>query len=76
MGRDVQTFASEIKKSMGVVPQEDNLDPDLSVVDNLTMYAHYFDIPKKKPSCARRSFFHFFNSERNATRRSATSREG
>jgi lipooligosaccharide transport system ATP-binding protein len=48
MGKEVQVEASEIKRSMGVVPQEDNLDPDLSVIDNLTMYAHYFDIPKKE----------------------------
>jgi len=30
------------------MPQEDNLDPDLSVVENLIVYARYFDIPKRK----------------------------
>ncbi len=31
---------------IGVAPQEDNLDPDFSVLKNLTVYARYFDIPK------------------------------
>jgi lipooligosaccharide transport system ATP-binding protein len=29
------------------MPQDDNLDPDLSVLQNLIVYARYFDIPKK-----------------------------
>jgi lipooligosaccharide transport system ATP-binding protein len=29
-----------------VVPQEDNLDPDLSVRQNLAVYARYFDMPR------------------------------
>jgi len=33
-----------------VMPQEDNLDPDLSVFENLRVYARYFDIPKKASS--------------------------
>jgi lipooligosaccharide transport system ATP-binding protein len=36
-----------IKSRIGVMPQEDNLDPDLSVLENLIVYARYFDIPKK-----------------------------
>lgn len=46
-GMDVIDRKSEIKKRIGVMPQEDNLDPDLSVVENLIVYARYFDIPKK-----------------------------
>ena len=30
---------------MGVVPQLDNLDPDLSVLQNLLTFARYFGIP-------------------------------
>ena len=37
-----------IKARMGVMPQEDNLDPDLSVFENLIVYARYFDIPKRE----------------------------
>jgi len=38
----------EIKKMIGVAPQEDNLDPDFTVFHNLIVYARYFDIPKVK----------------------------
>src|SRR3972149_5133175 len=37
-----------IKSKIGVMPQEDNLDPDLSVFENLIVYARYFDIMKKQ----------------------------
>ena len=45
-GHDVSRDARQIKASLGVVPQEDNLDPDLTVLENLTTFARYFDIPK------------------------------
>jgi lipooligosaccharide transport system ATP-binding protein len=32
---------------MGVVPQENNLDEEVTVVENLLIYARYFDIPRK-----------------------------
>jgi lipooligosaccharide transport system ATP-binding protein len=38
---------SFIKSRIGVMPQDDNLDPDLSVFENLVVYARYFDILKK-----------------------------
>ncbi|MEN2993794.1 MAG: ATP-binding cassette domain-containing protein [Thermodesulfovibrio sp.] len=38
----------QIKKRIGVIPQDNNLDPDLSVLENLIVYARYFDVPKKK----------------------------
>jgi lipooligosaccharide transport system ATP-binding protein len=41
-------YPSAIKARIGVMPQEDNLDPDLSVSENLVVYARYFDIPQKK----------------------------
>lgn len=46
LGRDVMREPGEIKAHLGVVSQEDNLDPDLSVLQNLLLYASYFDIPK------------------------------
>ena len=45
-GMDVRTHDREIKARLGVVPQTDNLDPDLSVRQNLETYARYFDVPK------------------------------
>jgi lipooligosaccharide transport system ATP-binding protein len=49
-GMKVSEKPSEIKSRIGVMPQEDNLDPDLSVYENLVVYARYFDIPKKASS--------------------------
>lgn len=39
---------SRIKARIGVMPQDSNLDPDLSVFENLIVYSRYFDIHKKK----------------------------
>jgi lipooligosaccharide transport system ATP-binding protein len=44
-GMAVQTNARSIKSVLGVVPQEDNLDPDLSVRQNLRAYSRYFNMP-------------------------------
>jgi lipooligosaccharide transport system ATP-binding protein len=46
-GMNVIESPSRIKARIGVMPQENNLDPDLSVLENLIVYARYFDIPKK-----------------------------
>jgi lipooligosaccharide transport system ATP-binding protein len=37
----------EIRRRLGVVPQENNLDEEVSVVENLVIYARYFDIPRR-----------------------------
>lgn len=47
-GMDVSAHPREIKKDMGVVPQENNLDPDFTVYENLRNYSRYFDIPPKE----------------------------
>ena len=46
MDMDPATHASPIKARLGVVPQQDNLDIELTVRENLLMYARYFDIPR------------------------------
>ncbi len=46
-GMDTKKYPSKIKEKIGVMPQENNLDPDLSVEENLIVYANYFDIKKK-----------------------------
>ena len=45
-GRDVRTQARAIRSLIGVVPQENNLDPDLNVLRNLIVYASYYRMPK------------------------------
>jgi len=38
---------ARIRSRLGVVPQEDNLDLELSVLDNLVIYGRYFGIAKQ-----------------------------
>ncbi len=44
-GRDIGTDYRSIKARIGICPQENNLDPDLTVLQNLEVYARYFSIP-------------------------------
>ena len=46
-GLPVQTEARRIRGMIGVVPQEENLDQDLTVLQNLTVYSRYFNIPRQ-----------------------------
>ena len=43
---DLKTHSRQLKAVLGVVPQLDNLDPDLTVLQNLITFARYFNIPK------------------------------
>src|SRR4029453_6939706 len=43
-GMDPRTHASAIKARLGVVPQQDNLDNEITVREHLLMYARYFTI--------------------------------
>ncbi len=45
-GRDVRKEPRAVKTILGVVPQEETLDPDLTVQQNLIAYARYFNIPR------------------------------
>jgi lipooligosaccharide transport system ATP-binding protein len=47
MGLDVRTQSRQVKRVLGIVPQEDNLDEDLPVRKNLEVYARYFGISKE-----------------------------
>ena len=47
MGMDPASSAAEIKARIGVVPQTDNLDIELTVRENLEMYSRYFDVPRE-----------------------------
>ncbi|MBN1133601.1 MAG: ATP-binding cassette domain-containing protein [Methanosarcinaceae archaeon] len=44
---EVDTHPREIKKLLGVVPQENNLDPDFTVYENLLAYSRYFDMSRQ-----------------------------
>ncbi|HET6638550.1 MAG TPA: ATP-binding cassette domain-containing protein [Gemmatimonadota bacterium] len=46
-GQRVNGDAREIKRRLGVVSQENNLDPDLTVLKNLLVYGRYFGLPRE-----------------------------
>ncbi len=43
---DLRSHSRQVKAVLGVVPQIDNLDPELTVIQNLVTFARYFDIPR------------------------------
>ena len=44
LGKDTVHDSREIRKKIGVIPQEDNLDPDFTVKYNLLVYARYYGL--------------------------------
>ena len=46
LGRDPATHGPEIKARMGVVPQQDTLDFELTVYENILVYGNYFGLAK------------------------------
>jgi len=44
-GVDVRERPRDVKRMLGICPQEDNLDPDFDVLKNLLVYGRYFGIP-------------------------------
>jgi lipooligosaccharide transport system ATP-binding protein len=46
LGLDPVTDGPAIRARLGVVPQEDTLDHELTVAENLLIYGRYFDIPR------------------------------
>jgi lipooligosaccharide transport system ATP-binding protein len=52
-GLDPATAGKQIRARLGVVPQMDQLDEQLSVENNLILYGRYFDIPRAE--CKRRA---------------------
>ena len=47
LGMDPRTDGVAIRARLGVCPQQDSLDPELTVRDNLTTYARYFGISRR-----------------------------
>jgi lipooligosaccharide transport system ATP-binding protein len=53
LGLDAATHGREIRARLGVVPQADQLDSELTVEENLLIYGRYFDLPRDE--CRRRA---------------------
>jgi lipooligosaccharide transport system ATP-binding protein len=46
LGLDPSTEGPRLRSRLGVVPQDNNLDEELTVYDNLMMYGRYFDLSR------------------------------
>ena len=60
MDMDIPEQQQEAKCLIGVVPQTDSLDPDLTVEENLLTYASYFNITGKKARARSADLLQFF----------------
>ncbi len=59
-GMDIRTDFRKIKSRIGVCQQDNTLDPDLSVEQNLHVFAGYFSIPKKEAGERTQELLDFF----------------
>src|SRR5690349_1297850 len=48
LNMDPATQGPQIRSRIGVVPQQDTLDTELTVRENLLIYGRYFDIPRRE----------------------------
>jgi len=61
LGMDVTGSQRQIKQKLGVVPQDNNLDQELTILENLIIYASYFNIKKKEAEKKALELLSFFN---------------
>jgi lipooligosaccharide transport system ATP-binding protein len=47
LGLRAWTDGRQVKRRLAVVPQENNLDEEVTVLENLLIYARYFDVPRR-----------------------------
>ncbi len=59
-GMPLRANLRQIKMRIGVVPQADSLDPDLTVLENLVVYAGYFGIHRKTATTRAEELLEFF----------------
>lgn len=58
-GLDPATEGRKIRARMGVVPQLDQLDNELTVLENLVIYGRYFDLSRKAAAAKARDLLEF-----------------
>ena len=63
LGRDIGKYAGVVKERIGIVSQDDNLDRDLTVIQNLVTYARYFNIPRHEAMDRARELLAFLQLE-------------
>jgi len=60
LGMQVMANARKVKARIGVVPQGNNLDTDLKVLDNLLIYSRYHGIPMREARQRAMQLLEFF----------------
>ncbi|MCL4424392.1 MAG: ATP-binding cassette domain-containing protein [Firmicutes bacterium] len=63
LGFDAKRQMSQIKGRVGVVPQENNLDPELTVLENLILYGRYFGMIRQEAGERARARLDFLGLE-------------
>jgi len=59
LGLDITRQARAVKSRIGVCQQENNIDPDLTVLQNLEIFARYFNIPAAEATRRSRELLRF-----------------
>jgi lipooligosaccharide transport system ATP-binding protein len=62
-GMNITEFPRQVKNILGVVPQEENLDSELDILENLLVFARYFKIPKRTAKEKAHELLSFFHLE-------------
>ena len=62
-GEDVTENMSAVKRGIGVVTQDDSLDYDLNVINNLLVYARYYDMSREQAVRRADELIDFFQLE-------------
>ncbi len=57
---NVMNDMSAVKRGIGVVTQDDSLDYDLNVINNLLVYARYYDLPRTRAEKRADELIEFF----------------
>ena len=68
-GLDITGETRAVKARIGICQQENNLDPDLTVFDNLVVFARFFDIPAAEAARRARDLLKFMALEHRAEAR-------
>ena len=67
LGHDPAVDGARIRARLGVVPQEDTLDFELSVYENLVVYARYFGLSRQEAGERAKRLLEFVQLEERAS---------
>lgn len=71
-GLDVSRHGRQVRARLGLVPQHDNLDPELTVWQNLRVFSRYYGIPRAVAEERAAELLEFFHLQDRARQRVET----